>query len=467
MRFTRSNFDGGHAARAMTAALTVVAVVAALTATGGLAAPAATTAAAGVVLSMSTSGAAAGSDVQRMSVSSLGRQGNGGSGSSAASGDGRYVVFLSDATNLVRGDTNGFTDVFVRDRRGHRTVRVSVARDGAQAADGPASFPGISADGRYVTYTSTATNLVPGDTNDAGDVFVRDLRTGSVVRAGLSNAGTQGNSWSSSSVISADGRYVAFISGSSNLVPGDTNGTFDVFVRDLRTGTTRRANVSTAGEQSTGPGLVSAISGDGRFVTWFTDAPGLVPEDTDALVDVFLRDLRRGTTERISQSYTGAPPNGHSLPSAISHDGRYVAFSSSATNLVAGDDNQAEDVFIRDRRTATTRIVSVRSTGAQANGASTTVAISPEGRYVLFGSQASDLVPGDTNDADDVFLHDRRTGTTKRVSVAGNGSQANGFSSGTQVGARGRYVLFDSSATNLVRGDTNEQRDVFIRIRAS
>ncbi len=239
---------------------------------------------------------AVGALIERVSVASNGTQGNDGSaaysGSPAISANGRYVAFASGSSNLVPGDTNDRTDVFVRDLRSGTTRRVSVAGDGTQANHG-SHAPAISADGRYVTFASVASNLVPGDTNHTGDVFVRDLRSGTTRRVSVAGNGAQGNHSSYGSAISADGRYVAFLSDASNLVPGDTNGASDVFVRDRRSGTTRRVSVAGNGTQGNLDSGDQAISADGRYVAFDSYASNLVPGDTNDNQDVFVRDLKR------------------------------------------------------------------------------------------------------------------------------------------------------------------------------
>jgi len=408
-------------------------------------------------------GAAAGTTT-RVSVSSTGTQGNGLSAFSSISADGRYVAFVSQAANLVPGDTNGTADVFVRDRRAATTTRVSVSSTGAQA-DKESYWPSISADGRHVAFSSEAANLVPGDTNGTADVFVRDRRAATTTRVSGSSTGAQGNGVSYGAAISADGRYVAFYSDAANLVPGDTNGATDVFVRDRRAGTTARVSVSSTATQANGRSYPAAISADGRYVAFVSQAANLVPGDTNGTADVFVRDRRAVTTTRVSVSSTGAQADKESYWPSISADGRHVTFYSDATNLVPGDTNGTADVFVRDRRAATTTRVSVSSTGAQGNGPSAFPSISADGRYVAFDSGAASLVPGDTNGAADVFVRDRRAGTTTRVSVSSTGAQGNGLSRFPAVSANGRYVVFGSLAANLVSGDTNGTADVFIRDR--
>ena len=256
---------------------------------------------------------AVGALTERVSVATDGSQGYGGSPEKPAiSADGRYVAFESGSSNLVAGDTNGFEDVFVRDLQSGTTQRVSVATGGTQG-NGFSSEPAISADGRYVTFSSAASNLVPGDTNGAPDVFVRDRRSGTTQRVSVAAAGTQGNGDSGSSAIGADGRYVAFVSRASNLVPGDTNGTSDVFVRDLQLGTTQRVSVATDGTQADGASFNVAISADGRYVAFDSYASNLAPGDTNQAGDVFVRDLQSGTTQRVSVATDGSQGNGYSV----------------------------------------------------------------------------------------------------------------------------------------------------------
>jgi Tol biopolymer transport system component len=244
--------------------------------------------------------------VERVSVSTAGTQGDGASTYCAVSGDGRFVAFLSAADNLVAGDTNGHVDVFVRDRQLGTTERVSVSTAGAQA-DADCLGPAISADGRFVVFSSAATTLVPADTNGKLDVFVHDRQTGITERVSVSSAGVQGDNNSAFPSISGDGRFVAFWSAATNLVSGDTNAHSDVFVHDRQTGVTERVSVSSAGVQADGDSLVSpAISADGRFVAFYSSATNLVPGDTNAQADVFVGDRQLGTTERVSVSSAGA-----------------------------------------------------------------------------------------------------------------------------------------------------------------
>jgi Tol biopolymer transport system component len=408
---------------------------------------------------------------QRVSIDSFGAEGNANSGSDetrAISDDGRYVVFASDATNLVLGDTNGSEDVFVRDRQNGTTIRVSVDSSGVQGnAD---SFnPTISADGRYVAFASLATNLVFGGTVLGPQIFVYDLETGTTELVSVDSNGVPGNGSSDNPAISADGRYVAFWSYASNLVPGDTNQYGDVFVRDRLSSTTERVSVDSSGVQ--GDGLSGfgevAISADGRYVAFYSEADNLVPGDTNGCHDIFVHDRQTGITEIESTDPAGVPANGNSYSPSISADGHYVAFGSVATNLVAGGTSSLPNIFVRDRTTGVVEAVSVSSSGELANDNSGGPAISADGRYVVFSSAATNLVAQDTNGSLDEFLRDRELGTTERVSVASDGSQGDGdsFSDGACISGDGRYVVFVSKSTNLVPADTNGFADVFVRNR--
>jgi Tol biopolymer transport system component len=409
-----------------------------------------------------------GAVTSRVPVDRSGQQANGSSyGQPAISADGRFVVFESEASNLVPGDTNNSTDVFVRDRKVQVTRRVSVGPAGQQT-NGGSGEPAISADGRFVVFTSFASNLVAGDTNGTGDVFLRDRKAQVTRRISVGPGGQQANGGSLEPAISADGRFVAFQSVASNLVPGDTNRTWDVFVRDRVAQVTRRVSVGSGGQQGNGDSYNTAITADGRFVAFTSDASNLVPGDTNGRLDVFLRDRVAQLTRRVSVGAGGKQANDHSEQPAISADGRFVAFRSLASNLAAGDTNIAWDVFVRDRRLQVTRRVSVGPGDLQANRFSFEPAISADGRFVAFASYASNLVAGDTNHQPDVFVRDRRVQVTRRVSVGSGGQQANESSRGAAtISAHGRYVTFESFASNLVAGDTNGTLDVFVRDRVA
>ncbi|PWK32071.1 TolB family protein [Actinoplanes xinjiangensis] len=299
-------------------------------------------------------------------------------------------------------------------------VRVSVSSLGVQGID-LSWDPALSADGRFVAFVSASDTLVPGDTNDTADIFVRDMRTGATTRVNVSSSGEQAGDYSTQPVISADGRYVAFGSTATNLVPGVVRGAWEVYLRDRWAGTTRQVSLNNSGEQA-GEGLTVAggISADGRYVSFMSYNDQLVPGDTNGTQDAFVRDTRRGVTERVSVSSGETEGVNGGGESVISADGRFVSFISDSPDLVANDTNDGRDVFMRDRRNGTTTRVNLTTTGGQADGVDsgtghTTQSLSGDGRYVAFSSRSTNLVPGDTNADIDVFVRDTRLGTTTRM----------------------------------------------------
>ncbi|MBN2719688.1 MAG: PD40 domain-containing protein [Proteobacteria bacterium] len=391
-----------------------------------------------------------------VSVNSAGKAGSDSSESPGVSANGRYVVFYSYASNLVDGDTNEDYDVFFHDLETGITSRESVSTAGSEGfgtGGQNASFtytPAISEDGRFIAFEGEPTNFVQGDNNGDYDIFLRDTRTPLTTRVSVSTFGTEANQGSYNPAISGDGHWVAFESNADNLVPGDTNAKRDIFLHDRQTGTTSRVSVGPAGVEADDNSYEPALSRDGRYVAFYSYAANLVPEDINPDGDVFLRDTQQGITSLVSVSTAGTQGNKSSYNPAISADGRYVAFSSIADNLVSGDSNGKMDVFLRDTVLEATSLVSVSTAGVQAEGGSYTPSISADGRYVAFYSNATNLVPGDTNDADDVFVRDTVMNITARVSVSAAGTEANGESNCPYISADGRYVVFDSYADNLV-----------------
>jgi hypothetical protein len=398
----------------------------------------------------------------RVSISSGGNQANNNSLHPAISASGRYVAFRSDASNLVTNDTNNVSDIFVYDIETGITNRVSVGPGGIQGNNSANGGSAISTDGRYVAFDSFASNLVADDTNNFSDIFVYDTQTRTPSRVSVDSQGNQANSVSLSPVISGDGRYVVFESNANNLVADDTNNFSDIFVYDTQTRTTSRVSVDSQGNQGNNASFFPTISGDGRYVAFDSFASNLVADDTNATRDVFIYDAQTRTTSRISVDSQGNQGNNASFFPTISGDGRYVAFDSFANNLVADDTNATRDVFVYDTQTRTTRRVSVDSQGNQGNNESFSSTISASGRYVVFNSNASNLVAGDTNGTGDIFVYDIQTRSISRVSVDSQGNQGNDLSSKPVISSSGRYVAFESYASNLVLNDTNNSRDIFV-----
>jgi len=413
---------------------------------------------------------------ERVNLTSAGAQTSGGMElPTAISADGRYVAFVSLASDLVPGDTNSRYDVFVHDRLTGAMERVSVASDGTQGndnsgTDSPTANMNItiSANGQYVAFASAASNLVGDDTNGRWDVFLRNRAAGTTERVSLTNGGLQANSHSWFPSISADGNVVAFVSSANNLVAVDGNGVDDVFVRNRSAHTTELVSVSTGGAQANYFSFHCQISADGHVVAFQSGANNLVADDTNNFNDAFVRDLVAHSTECVSVSSAGALGNNHSGYGGIwlSADGRYVAFSSYATNLVPDGGNGYQQIYLRDRTADTTERISSTPTGQVGDNHSNVASVSADGRYVTFDSIASNLVANDTNYAYDSFVRDMESGATERVTVSTTGEQANAITGWASASSDARFIAFGSEATNMVPDDTNHARDVFVRDRA-
>jgi len=360
--------------------------------------------------------------------------------------------------------TNGHSQIFFRDRSTGTNELISRA-SGVSGTQGDLDSKNetLTPDGRFVVFVSSATDLLgPGvDMNPGGaadDVFLRDRNTNTteLISRATGVSGMQGDGASSSASISADGRFVAFASDASNFDLSDSNLTTDVFVRDRQTNTTTRVSVGPMGVEGNNFSTAPVISADGRFVAFFSLADNLLGPggDTNGLQDVFVYDRVNQTTERVSVGPGGLEANGASFTGGISADGRYVAFQSTATNLLGPglDTNGVADIYVHDRQTGVNDLVSVGPGGLQEDAQSFFGGMSADGRWVLFDSQADNLLGAgaDGNFNNDVFLRDRVTGTTERVSVGPGGAEADGYSGAGAISADGRIVAFFSLASNLV-----------------
>jgi Tol biopolymer transport system component len=410
-------------------------------------------------------------------------------GNIAISGDGRYVAFASDSARLVANDNNFSTDFFVRDRLTNTTRLVSVDSDERQAqydsdATNSLSSAGIggvaiSADGRFIAFASNASNLVPNDTNKEPDVFVRDTVNGTTEIVSTDSQGnrTQSVGDSSKPDISDDGRYVVFQSISKNLVPNDTNITFDIFVKDRQTGQTTRVSTDSAGRQGSytsdadvGVGASNpSISGDGRYVAFRSRFNNLVPGDTNGYGDIFVKDLQTNQTRLVSTDSAGNPSNGTSYDPVISSNGRYVAFASAASNLVENDVLGAPDVFLKDLQTGTTTRVSVNSQGMQAMDGlfgtkSSRPSISADGRFIAFASNGANLAnDGFERRTEQVFIRDTRADEPRPIGSPGNDTLT-GTPNGAVVTGAGNDTLIAGKGKQTLTGGTGRDRFVFSKL---
>jgi hypothetical protein len=395
-------------------------------------------------------------DTQRASVTSDGTQGDAFSGYPVVSDDGRFVAFESDAELGPGGAGDG--QIYVRDLIAGTTELVSASSMG-KPGDDWSWGASISADGRYVAFASAADNLDPLDLNSGFDVFVRDRVTKTTRIVSVDTGGGPLSGASDYPSISDDGSRVAFEH--TGRVPSSiySDHSTYIYVRDIAAGTTKNVSIGSSGPTATQYSSDPAISGNGKRVAFYTWASHLVPGDTNGDEDVFVADIQSGAITLVSKSSSGVQGNRGSYEPAISDDGIKVVFTSWAANLVAGDSND-DDVFMHDMSTGQTTLVS-KSYDQQGNNDSWYPSISGDGRYVSFVSSATNLVAGDTNEREDVFLHDAATGISRRVSVASDGTQSEGWNDISAVSDGGRIVVFDSGASNLVAGDSNETWDVF------
>lgn len=379
----------------------------------------------------------------------------------AISENGQFVVFSSAASNLVASDTNRQRDIFAYDRNNNQTTRISQTYWGGET-QAWSDQPSISDDGRYIAFFSYDDEIVNEDFNDSGDIFVFDQETGDHPRISIGNIDDEANNDSFQPVISGNGNFVAFVSYADNLVSGDNNGSSDIFVADLTTAITTRVSVDSFGNEGNSDSDLPAISEDGRYIAFVSYADNLVDNDNNGNPDVFVHDSVTGETILVSVNiWDDSSAWGSSSPS-ISADGRYVAFDSYSYDLVEEDENGAYDIFVRDLILGVTSKVTHAPGGAPTNETSFAPDISADGRYITFSSWASNLTDGpDTNETLDTFVYDRLSGETVRLSESAGGNEANNQSLESVISADGTTIAFTSLASNLVPDDDLGYWDIF------
>ena len=403
-------------------------------------------------------------ETTRISVDSFGFEGAGNSREPSISGDGRFVAFET-WSNLDPSDTtpNEFTlDVYLHDRLTGTTEVIS--RDtGGGNPNGNCDEPAISDDGRYVVFTASASDMVSGDNNFRQDVFRYDRLTGATALVSAALDGTVGDWDSYQPDISADGNIVVFTSAAGDLTLQDP-GQWAIFARDMTTGVTELINVGVGGADPDSSAGAPSVSADGRFVVYTSNASNLVPGDVNGKQDIFLHDRQTGATDLISISTLGVQANSECWDPAVSADGRYVVFNTIASSLVAGDTNIYPDIFLRDRVTGQTTKITQSHDGSGANNQSDNASLSDDGRYIAFRSWASNLQgpPAGGSNWLDAFVIDRQTGEIEQVNVSSTGILPNNHTYAPDISADGRFVAFASDASNLVDDDFNSKSDVFL-----
>jgi RHS repeat-associated protein len=365
--------------------------------------------------------------------------------------NGRFVVFRSGASSIVTGVTGN--QVYLLDRQTSTTSLISSNSSGQAAGTGTMAGGAISANGRYVAFQSTSTNLVASDTNGVADIFLRDRTAGTTVRVSVATGGSQSNGLSEEPAISDDGRLIVFRSAANNLVSSDTNSVSDIFVHNRVEGTTVRVSLTSNGSQLSSSSNNPAISGDGRFVAFDTQAQ---LDSDDAYEDVFVLDLSRGGVSLVSRTDPVTSASLRATDPTVSRDGRFVAF----TALVSGD----FQIYRYDRETDKTLRVSTTSSNALGNDHSQSPVISADGRAVVFYSDATNLVSGDTNAQDDTFVRDLTQASVERVSVNNSGTQGTLTSSGGVPSSDGQFVAFNTNNAFSAQ-DSGAGTDVYLRDR--
>ncbi|WP_367140142.1 MULTISPECIES: hypothetical protein [Streptomyces] len=404
---------------------------------------------------------------ERVSVAADGAQGNAESYTAGISADGRFATFRSVATNLTPG-TRGAVNLFIKDLRGGAVEQANVASDGTPADD--SSFDiALSADGRYAVFDSRAGNLSPDKRPGDTDLFVRDRTTGRTELL-LENKQQQAGT-SYEPAVSADGRFVAFTSDRTDLVPGPSTDPVAVYVRDRWKGTTQRVSVRSDGSQAGTRSAAPVISADGSKVGFLSlgglgegEAAGSAAAGLarPRLSTFYVHDMRTGRTEPAARQRDGSDAGASDI--RLSPDGRYALFTTRSSDVVPGKTTQTTDVYARDLRTGTTQRLSLAHDGSEARGDSRGPVMSADNRKVFFTSTAPNLVPGGTTGGRQaVYARDLRTGAVERLDVAADGAPADGESTGVAADSSGRTAVFTSSAGNLVPGDTNKADDVFLR----
>ncbi len=399
---------------------------------------------------------------RRLSVDAAGAQADRGSTTPCFSADGRHLAYASSATNLVPGDGNACDDIFVVELATGVVERASLA-DGGAEANGASNGPSLSADARRVCFSSFATNLAAGDANGQNDIYVRDRAAGTttLVSRGLAGGAAQGSSFTAR--ISPDGRRVAFLSWAADLAPGDYNGARDLFIHDLATGGTTR--VQAPGVEPDGPSggnFGARWSEDGRWLAFASEATNLVPGDLNARMDVFVLDLVAGSIALASRQANLLQHGADTDLADLSLDGRTLLVLSAAKSWVGGDHNDALDLYAVDRATLAASCVSLGWEGTTTTGGAWVGALSRDGRFATFVSDSEKLVQGDNNGQRDAFLVDRLAGAIERVNASPVTGPSTGGVNFPAMHPDGDLVACVTGAADLAPGDTNDAWDVYL-----
>ena len=414
------------------------------------------------VVGIATPASAAPGDLTLASTSETGVKGDAASSEPIVSADGTKVAFNSNASNLHPDDTDHLYDVYVKDLATGTLRLVSISETGTKG-NANSYLSSLSADGTKIGFSSIADNLHPEDIDGFRDVYVRDMGTGTLTLVSTSETGTKANANSYPSILSADGTKVAFFSSASNLHPDDPDGIGDVFVKDLISGSLTLVSTSQTGAKGSAESYVTSLSSDGTKVGFHSYASNLDPNDTDARVDVYVKDVATGTLTLASTTETGVKSNGFSDHAIVSADGTAVGFFSNSTNLDVADTDGVGDVYVKDLVTGTLTLASTSAAGSKGSNFSFLSSLSSDGTKVGFDSQAGNLHPNDTDSNMDVYVKDLVTGDLTLASISATGTKSAGQSSQASLSADGTEVAFISTANNLDPADTDFISDVYVK----
>jgi len=406
-------------------------------------------------------------NIELISIQGGATQGDNDCFNSAISDDGLYVAFESLSTSWGFDDSapdcdnDNCMDIFVRDRQNGQLEKISVDYVSGETGNGDSSGPSLSNDGRYVIFSSRASNLAgEADVGNFQDVFLHDRQEGDTRFASLSYQGKQINGDSVDGIITSDGRYIVFVSNGTNVKPGETNEWYDVYRRSLTSGEVDRISVGMNGEASNEESRAPAVSYDGRYIAFQSMASNLVPNDENGRLDIFLYDANTQVMTRVSQNSEGEGGDGNSRRPQISPTGEFVVFQSGAANLVAGDTNNVDDIFLYQVANSELRRVNLTRSNEQADAKSSSPFICQNGRFISFASE-SQLIPLDENGVSDIFFYDTLDDEIQAVSVNAQGYWGNENSNRPPISRDCHWVTFASNADNLVEGDDNDSRDIF------
>ncbi len=393
-----------------------------------------------------------------------GAKGNGTSYNASISGDGKKVAFDTRASNLDKADKDTSNDVYVRNLGNNKLTLVSRKGTNGPKGNNGSDSPSLSADGNRVAFVSYASNLHPGDTDYTADIYVKDLNTGEIWLASTSAAGVKATGSNSDPALSGDGTRVAFASAASNLHPKDPDSLWDIYVKDLVTGELWLASANQKGVKSDKSSFKPDLSGNGARVVFQSYATNLDAKDKDDRVDIYVKDLASGNLILASTNASGKKSNGHSQSPSISDTGHKVAFDSYATNLHSRDKDTTGDIYVKTLSSGAIALASTLPNGRkhERGGSSHEPRLSGDGTKVVFLTYTG-MLAKDTNNAGDIYMKTLGSGALALVSQTKGGKLGDGVSVAPEFSNDGSRVAFVSYARNFVSADKLGDTDIYAK----